>query len=178
MGRLLRPVVLVVLAVTLFNVFLGFIRTGTLRVTFGMQSEEDYLVQTMGVDYLAMQQVNALPQEAEVLFLWEPRTLYCRRTCIPDSLINQWWHDRQLEPDPGKIADKWRQQGITHVLISDWGMDFLLREEEKLGSLSAADVAALVRVRQEDLSLVWDFKVPVGAKREVVVYSLYALTDN
>lgn len=166
-GRLLRLVVLIVLTVALFNTSLGFIRADRLRVTFGMQSEEDYLAQAMGVDYLAMQQVNALPQEAKVLLLWEPRTFYCERTCTPDSLINQWWHDRQLEPDPHTIADGWREQGVTHVLISDWGMDFLLREEQKFGSLSEADAAALDEVRREDLTLVWD--IPG-------IYSLYEIT--
>lgn len=169
LGRLLRLVVLIVLTVALFNTSLGFIRADTLRVTFGIQSEEDYLVQTMGVDYLAMQQVNTLPQEARVLLLWEPRTFYCERTCTPDSLINQWWHDRQVEPDPGKIADGWRKQGVTHVLISDWGMDFLLREEQKFGSLSEADAAALDEVRREELALVWD---GFGA------YTLYELKDT
>lgn len=174
-GRLLRPVVLVVLGVALVSSSLQFVRANTLSVTFGMQTEESYLMQAMGVDYLAMQQVNTLPKEARVLFLWEPRTFYCERHCIPDSLINQWWHDRQLEPDPRKIPDGWREQGITHVLVSDWGMDFLLREEEKFGSLSQTDVDALGEVRQEDLALLWDFVSTGPDGKRQVIYSLYRI---
>jgi hypothetical protein len=176
-GHLLRPLVLLVLAVATLNALWELDRVGSLRVLFGLQSEEDYLAQTMGVTYLAIQQVNELPQDAKVLFLWEPRTFHCERTCIPDSLINQWWHDRQSEPDPHKIAGLWREQGVTHVLIGDWAVDFMLREEREIGSLSEADVAALEAIRREDLDLIWDFRVPrddeVGA-----VYSLYKVKDT
>jgi hypothetical protein len=154
---------------------LGFVRADTLGVTLGMQNEEDYLSQTLGVDYLAMQQVNQLPAGAHVLFLWEPRTFYCERTCIPDSLINRWWHDRQLESDPHKIVEQWRAQGITHVLVADWAVDFMQREESQYGSLSEADVAALGEACRSDMSLIWDFKQATDRANPVAVYSLYEL---
>ena len=174
-GRLLRPLVIAILAVAVFNASWEFVRTDPLRVVFGIQSEEDYLAQAMGVDYLAMQQVNALPQDAKVLFLWEPRTFYCEHICIADSLINQWWHDRQLESDPHKIAEQWREQGVTHILIRDLGMNFLVHEEAKFGSLSEADVAALDEVRQDDLTLLWNFVSAGYDGKPQAVYSLYEI---
>ncbi|MBN1430139.1 MAG: phospholipid carrier-dependent glycosyltransferase [Anaerolineae bacterium] len=167
-SRLLRPLVLIVLVMAVFNSFFEFVQIDPLRVAFGMQSEEDYLDQTMGVSYEAMKKVNALPQDAKVLFLWEPRIFYCQRDCIPDSLINRWWHDRQLEPDPHRIIAQWREEGVTHVLIADWGMNFLINEESELGSLSEEDVVALGKARKADMSLLWN---------ESGLYSLYELKD-
>ncbi|MBN1310566.1 MAG: phospholipid carrier-dependent glycosyltransferase [Anaerolineae bacterium] len=154
--RLLRVLVMIVLSVAVLNASWKLVRTDALRVVFGLQSEEAYLEQAMGVSYLAMQQVNELPQDAKVLFLWEPRTFHCERICIPDSLINQWWHERQLEPDPHRIVGQWQEQGVTHVLIADWAVDFMLREEEEIGSLSEADATALTEIRREDMTLLWD----------------------
>ncbi len=163
--RLVRAVVVIALALAVFGSTLTFVRTNPVRVTLGLRSEDDYLRERLGTHYAAMEQVNALPEDARVQFLWEPRIYYCERDCIPDSLIDEWWHARQLEPDPLAIAAGWREQGITHVLIFEAGLDFLVNEEPH-EPLDEADLAALDSLRGAVLVPIWD---------EFDSYTLYEL---
>jgi hypothetical protein len=162
---LVYPVILAMLALAVLNSTLIFFHAGALRVVAGVQPQEEYLLQTLQAHYAAMQAVNELPQDAEVLFVWEPRTFYCERRCLPDSMIDRWWHDRQLQPDPHAIAANWRARGVTHVLIFEAGGLFLF-EQEPFDPLTGADMQALDTLRSHELIPVWD--VP-GA------YTLYAL---
>jgi len=132
-----------------------FVAANTLPVTLGLQTEDAYLTESLGVFEAAMQRINALPANSKIVFLWEPSAYYCQRDCVPDSLINQWWHDRQLQPDPHRIADRWRAEGVTHVLIAEAGLRFLVTEDP-YEPLTDADVAALNELRQSDLTLIWD----------------------
>lgn len=138
------------------------------KVTAGLIGEDEYLTATLPAYYTAMQRVNSLPEESRVLLLWESRGFFCERDCIPDSLNNQWWHDHQLEPNPRRIAQRWREQGITHVLIFDAGINALLaRGTEE--ALEEEDIAALDIVREKDLTMIWDGADAYNA------YTLYEL---
>jgi hypothetical protein len=152
---LARGLVGLVLALAVVNAGLLAVRRTSLKVLVGLEPSEDYLTSRLGWYYAAMQQINELPGEPRVLFLWEPRTLYCEGRCVPDSLINRWWHDRQLEPDPRKIVGIWRQEGATHVLVFEKGWRFLI-EETLYEPLTAEDVAALDSLRGEVLIPIWD----------------------
>lgn len=149
-----QVVVLAALAINVALSSLTFVAGGVTRVVLGLEGEEDYLTRTLGAYYLAMQQINTLPQDARVLMLWEPRGFYCFPRCIPDDALDRWWHDRQLESDPFQIAHRWRAAGITHVLVYEAGARFLLHEEP-FDPLSEEDVAALNRLRGEMLIPIW-----------------------
>jgi hypothetical protein len=138
-----------------------------LRVAVGLVGEEDYLTASLPAHYTAMQKVNALPHDARILFLWEPRIFYCQRRCIPDSILDRWWHDYQLERDPRRIAQQWREQGVTHVLIFEATHQVIT--SRGLQALTEQDVAALEVVREHDLTLIWDGADAYDA------YSLYEL---
>ena len=158
-------VVLAALAIGVASSSLTFVAGGAARVVLGLEGEEDYLTRTLGAYYAAMQQINRLPEGAVVLMLWEPRGFYCYPRCIPDDALNAWWHDRQLESDPFQIAHRWRDEGITHVLVYEAGARFLL-DEEPFDPLSEDDAAALMRLRGEVLIPIWEI---AGA------YTLYEL---
>lgn len=153
-GWLARSLVTLVVAFTLVGSALSFIRSDATRVVLGLQSPDAYLTDRLGWHYAAMQELDELPADARVLFLWEPRTFYCHADCTPDSLLDRWWHDRQLEPDPLAIAQVWRDAGYTHLLIHEDGLRFLV-DEEPYELLDASDVAALNRLRDEALQVVW-----------------------
>jgi hypothetical protein len=89
------------------------------RISFltGAQSRDDFLLAHLGTHYAAMQAVNELPVGSRVLFLWEPRSFYCRVECWPDSLLDRWWHLRRTVGGPIDIAQVWQRQGFTHVLL-------------------------------------------------------------
>ncbi|MBN1310567.1 MAG: hypothetical protein JXB30_04040 [Anaerolineae bacterium] len=174
--KCIRVVVSAGLAAAVFFAGISCISENTLKVSFGLMSEGDYLTEALPGYYEAMQHINnELPKDARILFLWEPRIFYCRRYCIPDSLLNQWWHDRQLEPEPRKVAQGWREQGITHVLVWDAGMESLVSDELGNELIEPQDVTALEIVRREDLELIWDLRLPVEAADDFLVYSLYEL---
>lgn len=136
-----------------------------LPVLAGLRSEEDYLTGEMQAYYVAIQAVNALPADARVQFLWEPRTGYCRRDCIPDSLIDEWWHARQLEPDPLAIARGWAADGVTHVLVYEAGLRYVI-DEEPYQPMTADDERAFDTLRGTVLT-------PVGD--DLPAYTLYEL---
>ncbi len=160
-----RAVVLGALAISAVFSSLTFTASGAARVALGLEDEDDYLTRALGAHYLAMQQINALPRDARVLMLWEPRGFYCFPRCLPDDALDRWWHDRQLEEDPFRIAHRWRAEGITHVLIYEAGGRFLLREEP-FDPLREEDVVALDRLRGKALALIWEV---------ADVYALYEL---
>jgi len=127
-------------------------------VALGLESTDDYLYNSgMGVHYLAMQQVNKLPDDANIQFLWEPRTYYCTANCTPDSLISLWWHNRQTTPDPFEIARGWADDGVTHVMIFEAGRR-LLFVEENFEPLEQDDMEALDELRGSVLKEVWSFE--------------------
>jgi len=71
--------------------------------------------------------VNALPADARVVFLWEPRSLECASLtrCAPDEIIDRWWHLRRTLGSAENVLSHWQGRGMTHVLIADWGAEFV-----------------------------------------------------
>ncbi len=166
--KLAQAVTLIVLTLAVLSATLAFVQHDPLPVVVGLQSEAAFLSERLPAHAAAMQEIDQLPVDARVLMLWEPRTFYCPRECLPDSLINRWWHDRQLEPDPLAIATHWRVQGVTHVLIFESGLHFLVTEEPH-EPLTADDLAALDTLRQQVLLPIWQ-----GGD----VYTLYELSEG
>jgi hypothetical protein len=130
------------------------VRANPVPVALGLVSEADYLRESLGTYFLAMERINGLPDNARIQFLWEPRTYYCLRDCVPDSMINQWWHDRRVMGDPETIVAHWRNDGVTHILIFESGYRFL-RDEEPHESMNDSDIEALDWVRKNEMTLVW-----------------------
>lgn len=168
LSRLVKGIVVAALALALAGATLDVVRVAPLHVIAGFQDEEDFLLAELQSHYAAMQAVNELPDDARVLFLWEPRTYYCERDCEPDSMINNWWHDREVFGSPEQIAAHWRERGYTHVLVYETGGRFLI-EYEPYDPMTEADWEALQTLRDAALIPVWD---------ELDSYSLYALQPD
>jgi len=162
--RLVSLVVVVSLALTAFGLVAEFGDRGILSVLGGGQSTEAYLVDQLGWHALAMQQINQLPNGARVLFLWEPRSLYCEIDCRPDALLDRWWHARRTIGAPDAIAAVWRTEGITHVLLHRSGYEFII--DAGFDPITPDDRAALDALIGAHLS-------PVRMFDEA--YELYAL---
>lgn len=91
--------------------------------------KERYLEKTLGWHYEAMRQVNTLPQDSTVRFLWEPRYLYCdeeKVNCYGDSLIDGWYYARRTVDDgtPDSIAHAWKQEDFDYFLVYEFGRTF------------------------------------------------------
>ncbi|RME74893.1 MAG: hypothetical protein D6784_09060, partial [Chloroflexi bacterium] len=152
----------VVLALTLVDMALLTLKIDPLPYLAGLETRDAYLTRRLGAHYAAMTQINqTLPPEAVVQFLWEPRTYYCRRDCRPDSILDVFPHLVYRYRTAGAIARAWQAQGVTHVLVHEAGLRFILNE-----SPETVDRAVLDDLRQHWLR-------PVG---EVAgAYRLYAL---
>ncbi|HID51496.1 MAG TPA: hypothetical protein EYP41_05605 [Anaerolineae bacterium] len=133
----------------------------------GSDSRDALLQRTMKSHYLAMQAINELPQDAVILFLYEPRSYYCERDCRPDIFLDQLAHAEYLYGSPDKVAEVWRDAGVTHVLIFEAGLNFFTENGEEYGkSRLVPGDEFLARLRNE-------FWTPVMIWEDE--YSLYAL---
>jgi hypothetical protein len=135
-----------------------------LQFLAGAQSRDEYLLNHLGAHYAAMQAVNDLPPGSRIVFLWEPRSFYCRVECWPDSLLDRWWHVRRTFGSADDIARQWRQQGFSHVLLYQTGYQAII--DAGFDPISLDDQSALAALLQSRGHLVQDI---AGA------YRLYAL---
>jgi hypothetical protein len=104
------------------NAFEGIIQAvdaSPTRVFLGLETETEYLASRLGEHAYVMADTNQLPEGSRIRFLWEPRSYYCSGhvICEPDALLDRWWHDHLQAPEVEDLADRWREQGVTHVLI-------------------------------------------------------------
>ncbi|HEY69312.1 MAG TPA: hypothetical protein G4O08_01885 [Anaerolineae bacterium] len=109
----------VMLALNAFEGIIHAVEASPVRVLLGLDTEAEYLASHLGEHAYVMADVNQLPEGARIRFLWEPRSYYCAGhvICEPDALLDRWWHDHQQLANPGEIAESWRAEGVTHVLI-------------------------------------------------------------
>jgi len=150
-----------------FNEGLNFASLNPIPVLGGEESEGQFLAERLGWYEPAMEAVNSLPAGSKVVFLWEARGYYCRISCLPDEIIDRWWHLLRVRGDSQSIVDLWREQGVTHVLIYDWGAR-MEQEDQPLYQPSDWDQLRLLEqtqlTRVADLGGVYSlYKIPAGS---------------
>lgn len=170
LGFVLRAMLTLTLALSVIAAARQALGSGLDRYYSGEDGSRDaYLDLALGWHATAMRQVNALPPGTRVQFLWEPRSLYCapdRAACVPDSLMDRWYHARRTVGDgsPDAIAAAWRD-GAARLLVYDFGVRFE-REENTLYTL--ADWNAWEAFVAEHLVAEWR-----GPESGEPVYTLY-----
>ncbi|MFC1879682.1 ArnT family glycosyltransferase, partial [Chloroflexota bacterium] len=127
-GRVLGLLIALVFLLSAIDQVFAFAEVNPLPVIAGEQSRNEYIAQKLGWYGVSMQAINELPEEAGVLFLWEPRSYYCQVACYPDGRLHNWWYLRRAYGGPDSIADTMRENGITHILIYDAGVR-LMRDQ-------------------------------------------------
>ena len=151
--RISTVLVTLVLIATGLKITLDFGRAGVVDVLLGGQWREDYLTDHLGWYYVAMQSLNELDGSAHVLFLWEPRSLYCNVDCWPDSMIDNWWHARRTIGSSADIALRWQQAGIQYLVVFqpgyqaafDIGLDPSTPEDQRAFGQFVDEQLALVK---------------------------------
>lgn len=136
-----------------------------LPAVIGPQTSEQYLSDQLGWFGPTMAYLDELPSTAKVEMLWEARSYYCPRQCDPDEILDKWWHLRRTTANNREIAQLWVDQGVTHVLIYDFGAEFERRTND---AFRPEDWDALRAFRQQNLEFVHGFGDG---------YSLYRLID-
>ena len=146
-----------------------FLEGGSLQYLLGVVDEDEYLDDALGWHIVAMREVNKLPDDTVVLFLWETRSLYCdepRITCLEDAIILRWWHDRRAIGDGSavEILDDWRKQGATYILIHEAGRESQFDNQKRFTDSDKTELEAL----RELLEVVW---------QEDESYTLYKIPE-
>ncbi len=120
----------IMLALNVLEVSVFMVDASPARVLLARQTESEYLAERLGEYAYVMADLNQLPEGSVVRFLWEPRSFHCARhvRCEPDAILDRWWHTWQHETNEAAIADTWRDEGVTHVLIFHAGSQ-AVREE-------------------------------------------------
>lgn len=158
-GWLTQTVLSLTVVLLLVNQTLTFLQTNPLPVVVGLEEKERYVQRQIGVyDVVIREGVNQLPPEASVVMLWETRTYACAVTCHPDPILGRWLHLTQhLGYDAAQIRQQWQAEGITHVLVYEGGLQFLLdaAASNAIGaSIGAEDLATLTELMTEELQIV------------------------
>ncbi len=149
-GWVLQAIVVLALCLTLLQNMADFVRQNPLAYIAGYQSADDYLKAHLWSHYLAMDYINReLPPQANVFFLWETRSFYCDRRCRPDLVPDAFRELRARFGTAPGIAEHLKGAGYTHVLLYQWGMDFVINEED--GSLDEQDLAVFRELERDYL---------------------------
>jgi hypothetical protein len=126
-GWLVRIVLSLLLIIMLVSRTLFFLDANPIPVIVGLESKEDFLARQLGIYSQVITAVNQLPPDANVQFLWEARSYHCEVTCQPDPILDTWLHLTQHNGyTASEIAALWQEQGITHVLMYDGGLNFII----------------------------------------------------
>jgi len=127
LSLIVKAVFVLVLALSAIEVTTDFIAHNPLSYLAGLQTASDYAAAQLGWYQPALERVDELPAGSRVMFLWEARSLGCLGSiaCIPDVIIDRWWHERRTTGSAAAILSKWRAQGVTNVLIYDTGARFI-----------------------------------------------------
>ena len=158
LGFVVRALVALALALT---AVLALRLWGERRVPLYFSGEEDYerayLEHALGWHYATMRELDALPAGVTVRFLWEPRYLYCdseHLRCVPDSLMDGWYHARRTAGDgsPAAIAAQWQAAGADYLLVYEFGRAF---EQEHATLYDPADWTAWEQFVADHLQEVW-----------------------
>lgn len=170
LGFVLRAMLTITLALSVIAAARETLASGLDRYYSGEDGYRDaYLDHALGWHSAAMRQVNALPAGTRVRFLWEPRSLYCEpggAECVPDSLMDGWYHARRAIGDgsPGAIAAAWRG-GADRLLVYDFGVRF---ERDGNTLYTPADWDAWEAFVTDYLVAEWQ-----GGKDSEAIYTLY-----
>ncbi len=113
---------------TLFSTIdlIGYVaQTHHFEVVLGTVSEEEFLFNKLSTYPAVMRQLDELPENSQVRFLFELRSYYCPENmiCLTDSLFDFWGRARREGMTPDEIFGAWRANGDDYVLFFQSGYD-------------------------------------------------------
>jgi hypothetical protein len=136
---LVRILLSLLMIIILVSRTLTFLEVNPIPVLVGLESKEHFLERQLGTYAQVITAVNDLPPDSTVQFLWEARSYHCVVTCEPDPILDTWLHLTQYyEYSASDIAELWQEKGITHVLMHDAGLNFIV--EAEFDPITSADL--------------------------------------
>lgn len=128
--RFLTLVLAIVLLFGLIRQLGDWLAQNPLAYVLGNQTRAAYLERNLGTLYPVSVEISeTLPPDAAVQFLWEPRTYYCELDCRGDHILDKYSHLEHLHGSAEGIARALAAEGVTHLLVFEHGLTFLLDNE-------------------------------------------------
>ena len=115
-------VIAAVIALTLFDNGMFVLQRNPLAVAFGAQSRQGYIARVNPSYAALMQTLAELPTQARIYTIFEPRSYALPRPTQPDPINDNFAHDLYIYKTPAEIIEQWREQGYTHILVSERGL--------------------------------------------------------
>lgn len=125
LGRIVSAMVLFVLLLNVIEVGQEVLKKDAPRAVLGLKSNETFLADNLGWFQPAMQAVKDLPDDQQVLLLFETRSFYCLPNCRPDEILDRWKRDWRELRDTNAILARWKAQGFEQVLFYRSGANFM-----------------------------------------------------
>jgi hypothetical protein len=123
---MVNVLIAMVITLTIFENAMFVLQRNPLAVAFGAQTRERYIERVAPSYFELMQNMDDLPPDAHVYYLFEPRSYNMPRITQADALITNFAHDQFLYQTPDKIIQSWKAKGCTHVLVYETGKQFIL----------------------------------------------------
>ena len=143
-GRVANALIVMVFSFSVLQVGIEIIRQEALPMVIGVRTREEYLDRNLGWYAPTMRAVSSLPEDSNVLMLWEPRGLYCLQKCSPDEILDRWLHERYLSSKTEDILMKWREAGYTHLLLNRFGADFIRQTDDRYTASDWQELEAML----------------------------------
>ncbi|WP_420628306.1 glycosyltransferase family 39 protein [Candidatus Leptofilum sp.] len=154
--RFVRLVIILALAFNLVGQLLNWLPGVPLTYVAGSASRDEILTHWLGNHYTAMQGINdQTPPDAIVRFLYEPRSYYCDRDCRPDSILDTLAHLEYLHNDADGIAQAWRDESVSHILLFETGYEFI--REQQMEWISPQNIHLMDDLAATHLQLIADW---------------------
>jgi hypothetical protein len=122
---LVNALIAVVLTLTVFDNAIFVLQRNPLAVAIGAQTREKYIERVNPPYASLMNLMDALPADARVYSLFEPRTYGLPRQTQPDPIIYNFAYDLYLYHTPDAIIGHWKSQQYTYVVVYERGRDFM-----------------------------------------------------
>lgn len=182
--RFASLVIALALGLNVASNVLATIRNRPFEILTGIETRQEYLARNLGAHFAMTEWVNAnLPPDARIVALWEPRSYYVDRAMEPDAILDRLAHLTSLtEGNADVIAERWRQQGFTHVLLFREGLNGML--QSGYDPVGAVEMETLQALEQKHLQLVYGGAalelaswggMPALADPETEPYAIYVL---
>ena len=130
LARFARLSVVLVLGLTLFAQALEWVNANPLAFIAGYESRADYLTRRLAPQgyYTVLQNLNRLPSDARVYFLWEPRSYYAPDVAkvSPDALLDHFGDLQFRYGNADAMAQALTMAGYNYVLLNRAGLNYYL----------------------------------------------------
>jgi hypothetical protein len=145
-------VIIMVVAIAIVEAGLSTIFRHPLAYMVGIESQQTYLQKVQPAYAEALQLLDEAPADAQIYFLFEPRSYYASRPVAADPILDNLAHALYIAGTPELALQTWQDQGYTYILVNHRGTEFLA--ENRSTAFTSEHQEALKLIIENHLNLV------------------------